>query len=176
MAAHQKPGATGGSRTGYTRQTQHHSTKPSELILPRLNRVVSRGPGQWSASCPTRAHAKGDRSRGLSIRETSEGVMLLKCFGGCSADEVVGALGLELADLFPRSQADDRGDSRTLRRRPRLDYRAALEGLESRLWAVSLAFNDVATGLPFSPVDAAFISATAAELASILAEVRDGVI
>ena len=165
-----------GGALGEARQSlenvRAHYTLPSSLILPRLNRVISRGPGQWSASCPTGNHPKGDRSRGLSIRETSEGKLLLHCFSGCDVASIVGALGLELHDLFPRSQADDRGDCGRLRAKPRVSLHAAYEALEARLWACSLAFSDLARGVPFSPVDAAFIAATAAELASILAEVR----
>ena len=37
----------------------------------------------------------------LSIRETVDGKVLVKCWTGCSVDEVVAAAGLELGDLFP---------------------------------------------------------------------------
>lgn len=51
----------------------------------------------WLVRCP--AHA--DRSPSLSIREGDDGRILLRCWSGCSAAEIVGALGLKLADLFP---------------------------------------------------------------------------
>jgi len=68
-------------------------------IIDRLSRVKSTGPDRWIASCPTGAHAHGDRSRGLSIRQVDDRV-LLYCHGGCGAVDVVEALGLKLSDLY----------------------------------------------------------------------------
>ena len=53
--------------------------------------------GGWTAKCP----AHEDRRASLSIREAANGNVLVKCFAGCTADEIVAALGLELGDLFP---------------------------------------------------------------------------
>ena len=41
-----------------------------------------------------------DRSPSLAIREADDRV-LVHCFSGCSVDEVVAAVGLEISDLFP---------------------------------------------------------------------------
>src|SRR5262245_38688763 len=70
-------------------------------ILDRLPRVKSTGANTWRASCPTAAHAHGDRSRGLSIRVIDDRV-LIHCHAGCGAVDVVEALGLKLADLYDR--------------------------------------------------------------------------
>lgn len=70
---------------------------PIESILGRLEKVKQRQPGQWSARCP--AHA--DKGPSLSVRETPEGAVLVHCFAGCTPNEVAGALGIELSDLFP---------------------------------------------------------------------------
>ena len=69
----------------------------ADVLLSLLDKVRSRGPGQWSARCP----AHDDDGPSLSIKETPDGVVLVRCFAGCSVDEVVGAVGLDLADLFP---------------------------------------------------------------------------
>ena len=37
----------------------------------------------------------------MAIRELDDETILLKCFAGCSAYEIVSAVGLELSDLFP---------------------------------------------------------------------------
>jgi hypothetical protein len=74
-------------------------TSPADQLLPRLEGVRERRPGQWSARCP--AHA--DRSPSLSIKERDDGALLLRCWSGCSVDQIVGAVGLDLADLFPRT-------------------------------------------------------------------------
>lgn len=65
-------------------------------ILSRLEKPKRAGVG-YSARCP----AHDDRGPSLSIREGDDGRVLLHCFAGCTADEVVGAIGLTLADLFP---------------------------------------------------------------------------
>lgn len=70
---------------------------PIDSILGRLEKVKRRQPGQWSARCP--AHA--DKGPSLSVRETPEGAVLVHCFAGCTQNEVVNAVGIELSDLFP---------------------------------------------------------------------------
>lgn len=65
-------------------------------ILNGLNGVKSTGKNKWVAKCC----AHEDRSPSLAIKELDDGRILLHCFAGCGVDEVVGALGLELSDLF----------------------------------------------------------------------------
>jgi hypothetical protein len=69
---------------------------PAQKLLDRLERVKQTGPGRWIAACP----AHQDRSPSLSIRETSDGLVLLHDFGGCPTSDVLGAIGLCLSDLF----------------------------------------------------------------------------
>ena len=74
----------------------------TSVLLARLERVRQTGPGRWIASCPTSAHAHGDRHPSLGIRETEDGRVLLRCHAyGCAVEEIVGAVGLDLSDLFP---------------------------------------------------------------------------
>jgi len=68
-----------------------------DVLLSRLEHVKRTGAGRWIARCP----AHEDRRASLSIRELDSGVILLHDFGGCGANEVLGAVGLEMADLFP---------------------------------------------------------------------------
>ena len=70
---------------------------PIENTLSRLDKPRQRQPGQWSARCP--AHA--DKGPSLSVRESTDGSVLIHCFAGCGAAEIVAAMGLELHDLFP---------------------------------------------------------------------------
>jgi len=69
-------------------------------LLDRLHGVRSTGPGRWIARCP----AHEDRSPSLSVRET-DGRTLIHCFGGCSAGDVLAAVGLRMTDLFERPLA-----------------------------------------------------------------------
>lgn len=66
-------------------------------LLERLDRVKQTGSSRWIARCP----AHPDRSPSLSIREIDAGV-LLHDFGGCDVNDVLGAIGLELKDLFDK--------------------------------------------------------------------------
>ncbi len=86
----------------------------ADALLARLERVRRTGAETHIASCPGPHHANGDRHPSLRVRETDQGVILLYCFsGGCSPTEIVGAVGLELSDLFPsRSTADHVGGIR----------------------------------------------------------------
>lgn len=74
---------------------------PLEVLLSRLDGVRASGRG-WVAKCP--AHI--DRSASLSLAEGRDGRALVKCFAGCEVLDVLRAVGLELADLFPQRIAD----------------------------------------------------------------------
>ena len=51
--------------------------------------------------CPTRLHNHADRNRSLSVRESKDGWVMLKCFCGCTRDEILAAMGLQIRDLAP---------------------------------------------------------------------------
>jgi len=76
-------------------------------LVERLEGVRSTGPHRWIAKCP----AHDDRSPSLAVKEADDGTVLVKCFGGCGATEVVSALGLSLKDLFPERPPDHRHKS-----------------------------------------------------------------
>ena len=69
----------------------------AEVLISRLEGVRQTGPDRWLARCP--AHA--DKSPSLSIRELPDGRALVHCFAGCPTNDVLAAVGLELAALFP---------------------------------------------------------------------------
>lgn len=70
-----------------------------EPVLSRLRQVKGRN-GSFTACCP----AHDDKSPSLAVRETQDGRVLLHCFGGCSVEDVLGAIGLEISDLFPEQE------------------------------------------------------------------------
>ena len=121
MSAGQRKAGAGGHPADHS--TRGYSS-PIDKILQRLESVKKTGSDKWLARCP----AHDDRRPSLSIREAEDGKVLVKCWSGCGAGEIVSALGLSLGDLFP-------GDRRSLRqhgtgpmRRP-FDYRDALQGI-----------------------------------------------
>ncbi|MDM7322457.1 MAG: DNA primase [Gammaproteobacteria bacterium] len=71
-------------------------------LLDRLQGVKRTGAGRWIARCP----AHEDRHPSLAIRELEDGRVLLHCFAGCDVHQIVSAVGLSLADLFPPRAID----------------------------------------------------------------------
>jgi DNA primase len=65
-----------------------------EDFLSRLEKVRGKN-GSFTACCP----AHRDKSPSLAIRQDGERI-LLHCFAGCGAKDVVSAVGLTLGDLF----------------------------------------------------------------------------
>lgn len=68
-------------------------------ILDRLTRVKQSRQGAWMSACPCCESRKG---RPLAITEKDDGRVLLHAFCGCSTEDVLGRLGLEIGDLFDR--------------------------------------------------------------------------
>ena len=67
-----------------------------ETLLSRLKKVKGRR-DSWTACCP----AHEDRSPSLAIRIVDDGRILLHCFANCAVQDIVGAVGMDLSDLFP---------------------------------------------------------------------------
>lgn len=65
-------------------------------FLSTLDKVRKHGK-DYMACCP----AHPDKSPSLTIAEREDGRILVHCFAGCSAEEVVNAVGMELKDLMP---------------------------------------------------------------------------
>lgn len=65
-------------------------------LLTRLDKVTGKFP-KWKAICP--AHA--DKSPSLSIKEISDGTILIHCFAGCGPSDIMDAIGMSLSELFP---------------------------------------------------------------------------
>jgi hypothetical protein len=76
---------------------------PAERFVQRLSKVKGRN-GTWTACCP----AHEDKSPSLSVREADDGRVLVHCFGGCDVHTVLGAVGMDMTDLFP--ERDERLD------------------------------------------------------------------
>ena len=68
-----------------------------DAVLPRLTRVRKTGAGRWIARCP----AHDDMGPSLSVRELADGRVLIHCFAGCAAGDVLAAIGIDMAALFP---------------------------------------------------------------------------
>ncbi len=110
---------------------------PIDVVLPRLAGVKATGKRKWMARCPTRA----DKTPSLSIRELDNGRVLLHDFGGERTTNVLAAIGLNVADLYPGSK------QHSTRRSP---SRAAIEHEQH---IVALGLSLLAQGVNLSPSD-----------------------
>lgn len=64
--------------------------------------------GEWRARCP---HHCGKSATSLSIREASDGGILLHCFSGCNSSDVLAAIGLRWRDVLTAPKEPRREDS-----------------------------------------------------------------
>ena len=60
-------------------------------MLYPLTKYAKKCSGGWIDRCP----AHDDKNPSLSIKETFDGVLLLKCFAGCSFEEIIEAASLK---------------------------------------------------------------------------------
>ena len=113
-----------------------------ENILSCLTKVKGRN-GAYTACCP----AHSDKSPSLAIRELDDGRILMKCFANCSVQEIMGAIGMDIGDLFP----DTNKDLPPVKKR----YYATdlLRVIEFEAWVVSVAAYSMSTGKQLSDTD-----------------------
>ena len=71
-----------------------------DAFISRLKGVKAKGKNKWMACCP----AHDDHDPSLSVAVAPDGKILLRCWTGCSAADVVAAMGLHLGDLFPNER------------------------------------------------------------------------
>jgi hypothetical protein len=69
----------------------------AEKILAHCEKARATGRGTWIACCP----AHEDKNPSMTVRELDDGMVLVHCFAGCSAEAIISACGLEFDDLFP---------------------------------------------------------------------------
>ncbi|MNR20730.1 hypothetical protein D3C85_1375870 [compost metagenome] len=58
---------------------------PADKLLPRLDKARQVKPGKWIARCP----AHDDKTPSAHITEAEDGKLLVECWAGCSAAEIV---------------------------------------------------------------------------------------
>jgi hypothetical protein len=77
-------------------------------VLARLENVRQVAPDNWVARCT----AHEDTHPSLSVKETPDGTVLVRCRAGCSGADIVRNAGLSWVDLFPQGSRE--------RQRPRV--------------------------------------------------------
>lgn len=98
------------------------------------------------ARCP----AHKDRTASLSIRELDDGRTLVHCFAGCEVGAVLGAIGLDLADLYPPRK--DSGAGHSVEQRP-FSVRDLIGALQAELRVAWVLLADLGAGRPATDAD-----------------------
>lgn len=169
MASQQKaqPVAAGLGEAAFKNELSHSTAiPPIEKLLPRLAQAKQIAPGKWIALCP----AHDDRRPSLSIRETDDGTVLLKCWSGCGGADIVEAVGLRLHDLFPR-RLENR---RALRPGERWIPRDAMAGVAFEALVVVIAGEQLMQGNPLTRRDLDRIATAAGRIRAAAREVGCG--
>lgn len=130
----------------------------AEALLSKLEKVKRTGAGSWQARCP----AHDDKGPSLTIRETDEGKVLVHCFAGCSVHDVVGAVGIDISDLFPPRQHHGKRERRPFATADILRC-IAFEAL-----VVAAAGAALLSGHPFSATDRERLMAAVSRIQSAL--------
>jgi hypothetical protein len=118
---------------------------PIDRLLSRLEGVRRSTNNSWMARCPCHE----DRSPSLSIREASDGRVLIYDFGGCGATEIVQAVGLDLADLYPPKLGLSRGNPKLRDPAvPRVSAQEALRLLDEESLFLVVAAEALSSGTP----------------------------
>ncbi|EQD69671.1 DNA primase [mine drainage metagenome] len=150
--ARRQPGVTFETAREGTRSA--HDTAPPRIgidaLLARLERVKQTASG-WRADC-----ANGHKTHGtLSITQANSGAILLHCFSGCTVADVLGGLGLTMADIQPQRLRDESPEARRqARERFRLASVSAAAGVIAReADLVLIAAADTAQGIPLTEAD-----------------------
>jgi putative DNA primase/helicase len=81
--------------------------RPIDRVLDAVGYDGQRNGKHFKALCP----AHDDRNPSLSVTEAANGKVLINCFGGCSLESVLGAMGLQKSDLFPDDPTRRNGHS-----------------------------------------------------------------
>lgn len=137
----------------------------ADILLDKLDRVKRTGKDHGVASCPTANHAHGDRHPSMTWRIRDDGALLIYCNAGCSAHEIVSAVGLDMSNLFP-----PREDGKHFAKGERRPFPAAdiLRAIAFESTLVLIAAADLLAGHPFNETDRARLALAASRIQAAL--------
>lgn len=76
-----------------------------EEFLSKLEKVEADGEGGWMACCP----GHDDHNPSMHVNVGADGRILVKCFTGCSTEDIVAGMGLKMKDLMPENGKTSKG-------------------------------------------------------------------
>jgi len=115
-----------------------------DRLLNSLTKIKGRK-GSWTACCP----AHPDKSPSLAVRQLDDGRILLHCFGGCSVHDVLGAVGMDMSDLFPE-KLENKGAAK-----PAFYASDLLRVISFETLVISVGAMDMSKGRVLGPKDLA---------------------
>lgn len=116
----------------------------AKTFAAHLEGVKEVGRDRWMARCP----AHEDRKASLSVKQADDRI-LIHCWAGCGAGDVVAALGLTLADLF---DPQDRYRHAAPKRPPLPTTREFLSLVEFDLVVMECTFPEVMCGVRLNDI------------------------
>ena len=117
-----------------------------DSLLSRVKGLKKTSSATWMCKCPSHQ----DRLPSLSIRLAEDGRVLVNCFGGCSTDDVLGAVGLEMTDLFDDGPLYHRAKPL---KGAKVFPRDVLKLLRTEIMIVAISSFDLRKGKKLSDVD-----------------------
>jgi hypothetical protein len=117
-----------------------------EIMLSRLNKVRKSSNNSWMACCP----AHDDNTPSLSVKDNGDGKLLLNCLAGCANEDILGALGMDWADIMPPKQPKEHFVKPTKQRVYATD---ALRAIRFEAQIVCLAAYELCKGIKPNEAD-----------------------
>lgn len=140
-------------------------------LLGRLAKVRRIGDGRWMAACP----AHKDKGPSLSVRELADGRVLVHCFAGCGAADVVRAAGVDMEALFPpKSRFEGERQVAPRERRP-WSHGDAVRALHRELYTAWVLLEDVAAGRDVATMDRKAAGRSARVCSALIHEIAEHV-
>ena len=141
------------------------SVSPIDTFLNRLENVQHTKDGRWRARCPSHQDSKS-KGRTLSIMAADNGGVVCNCFAGCSIDQIVGAINLELKDLYPRD--DYIKFVKGTQRHPHKDLRIVLKQAKGAATIVEVGARTLSRGETLSEEDLIVLAGASNDLREML--------
>jgi hypothetical protein len=112
-------------------------------FLSYFEKSYRSGKDEYQCLCP----AHNDKTASLSIKNLPDERILIHCFAGCAANDILGAVGLTFDDIVPKRLGDFKPVSK-----PFNPY-AVLKAISNETLLVALAGLEVANGKTLTQED-----------------------
>jgi putative DNA primase/helicase len=113
-------------------------------FIEKVKATTGHEPKKSGPNVMCRCPGHDDRVPSLSVSQEDDGKLLLHCFAGCSAAEIVGALGLELKDLMPPTNGNGHPVSKATRSKKKHATRE--DAIAAALWSARQVDPDATLG------------------------------